>query len=120
MTKIERDTDGVLENVWKSVGFWIFWNLEIENLNISVDVWQKSSVTPMEFSKKIEIPLAFIYIYIYIFIYFLKSWNRKYEYFVRHVTEIERHTDESIDNICKFLWFFDDFEILKSKILIFH
>ena len=28
----------------------------ILKFNISLDVWQKSSVTPMEFSKKIENP----------------------------------------------------------------
>ena len=33
-----------------------FWNHEIEIVDISLEVWQKSSATPMEFSKSIEIP----------------------------------------------------------------
>ena len=40
------------------VVFWWCWYLEIENINMSLDVWQQSSVTPMEFSQTIVIPLS--------------------------------------------------------------
>ena len=53
MTKIERHTDGVLQKYWNSLGFW---KLEIVIVDISLEVWQKSNVTPMEFSKSIAIP----------------------------------------------------------------
>ena len=53
MTKFERDTDGTLQKYWNSLGVW---KLEIVIVDISVDVWQKSSVTPMELAKSIEIP----------------------------------------------------------------
>ena len=44
------------------------WNHDIENLNISWDVWQKSTATWMELFKNIENPCGFLWF-----------WNRDIE-----------------------------------------